>query len=226
MATLPKMLETIQPFDGRDEGTLRQFGRVLREAGYLPAGKRGLGAPNLELSHTANLLLGTYGAASPKDGPKAVANLRTLEAWTFAGEFHDQCEVLRDIMGKKTFGEAVEELILGVPEIVTAIVRIMDPGCVLSEADEQSWRVRAARGMGAADVKVRLYPAGAEIMVMQAQRTLWEAQYVVSDDRLSEYDDAINADRKTITEFSIRTLAAYFAALMEGVDGAQPKVDE
>ncbi|SIT75311.1 hypothetical protein [Pontibaca methylaminivorans] len=217
MATLPKMLELIQPFDGRDDGTLLQFGRVLREAGYIPAGKRGRGAPDLGLEHAANLLLGTYGAASPKDGPKAVANLRTLQAFVFEGNFHEGCEVLRDIMEKETFGEALEELILGVPEILTSIVRIMDPNCQLSDEDECSWRERISQGMGPADVKVRLYPTFASIAIMQAQRPLWEAQYIVNDDRIDEYKDAMNADRKSITEFSIRTLAAYFTALMDGV---------
>lgn len=217
MATLPKMLELIQPFDGRDEGTLLQFGRVLREAGYIPAGKRGKGAPDLGLEHAVNLLLGTYGAASPKDGPKAVANLRSLESYKFAGNFHEGCEVLRDIMEKKTFGEALEELIIGVPEVLTSIVRFMDPDCELSEEDEKTWRLRAARGMGPADVKVRLYPAFAKILIMQAHRPLWEAEYTVNGDRLAEYNDALNADRKTIIEFSLRTLAAYFAALMEGI---------
>ncbi|MGR3478026.1 MAG: hypothetical protein ACU0EX_10870 [Sulfitobacter sp.] len=218
MATLPKMLELIQPFDGRDEGTLLQFGRVLREAGYIPAGKRGKGAPDLGLEHAANLLLGTYGAASPKDGPKAVANLRTLEPWGgVEGHFHEKCEVFQDIMEKETFGEAIEELILGVPEIATAIVRIMDPDCTLSPEDEAEWQSKAARGMGPADVKVRLYPTRAAILVMQGERPLWECNYMFNDDRMSEYNDVMNADRKTITEFSIKTLSAYFAALMEGV---------
>lgn len=220
MATLPKMLEFIQPFDGRDEGTLLQFGRVLREAGYIPAGKRGKGAPNMGLEHAANLLLGTYGAASPKDGPKAVANLRTLEANGFEGNFHGGCEVLRDIMEKATFGEALEELIIGLPELATSIVRIMDPDCNLSDEDEADWRSRTGRGMGPADVKVALYPAGAEIAIDQGGRILWKARYSVNTDRLmaGDYNDAANADRKSITKFSIRTLAAYFAALMDGVE--------
>ena len=219
MATLPKMLELIQPFDGRDEGTLLQFGRVLREAGYIPAGKRGKGAPDLGLEHAVNLLLGTYGAASPKDGPKAVANLRTLEAHDFNGRFHEKCEVLRDIMEKKTFGEALEELIVGVPEILTSIVGIMDPDKRFSEEDETAWRLRTARGMGPADVMVTLYPAGAKIAIDQGGRILWEARYSVNADRFmaGDYNDAANADRKSVTKFSIRTLAAYFGALVEGV---------
>jgi hypothetical protein len=220
MATLPKMLELIQPVDGRDEGTLLQFGRVLREAGYIPAGKRGKGAPNMGLEHAANLLLGTYGAASPKDGPKAVANLRTLEAYEFDGDFHEECEVLRDIMEKATFGEALEDLIIGVPELETSIVRIIDPDCNLSEEEEANCRSLARLGMGPANVKVKMYPNWAEIAIDQFGHIRWSARYWVNTDRLvaGYYNEAAKADRKSVTEFSICTLAAYFAALMEGVE--------
>ena len=216
MTTLPKLIEIIQPYDGRDKSTLMQFGRVLREAGYIPKGKTGKGAPNMCLEHGANLLLGTYGAASPKDGPKAVFNLRSLETYRFEGDFHEKCEVFPDIMEKATFGEAIEELILGVPEIATSIVRIMDPDCALSEEDEAEWRCRVYRGMGPAVVNVKMHAVGAEITVDQCGRILWRASYCINDDLIDHYVAALNADRKPITQFSMHALAAYLMALLEG----------
>jgi hypothetical protein len=214
------MLEIIQPFDGRDSGTLLQFGRVLREAGLLPAGKRGKGAPNMGLDHTANLLLGMYGAASPKDAPKAVANLRTLEALNFEGTFQDECEVLRDVMERGTFGEAIEEIILGVPELIDAALQLLRKQKTLTPDEESRWRISTAQGMGPASVNVVLYPAGAEISITQSTRILWKAEYTVNDDRFMEgaYNEALNADRRTSTEFSIRSLSAFYTAMMEGVE--------
>jgi hypothetical protein len=74
--------------------------------------------------------------------------------------------------------------------------------------------------MGPADVKVTLYPTGAEIAIDQGRRILWRARYSVNTDRLEAgyYNEAVKADRKSVTEFSIRTLAAYYVALMEGVE--------
>ncbi len=225
MATLPKMIEAIQPLDGRDLSTLTQFGRVLREAGYIPAGKRGKGAPLMGLDHTTNLLLGIYGANSPKDGPSAVSRFRRLERGRCEGPFSETCAVLKDVEKLETLGEVLEELIIGLPELVTSICNLMGNGKPLSDDQMEQWFQMTANGMGPADLRVTLHPALATIEVHKANLPIWFAQFEVNADLFmdGEYNAVLNSDRKVSYTFSIRTLTAFHMALMDGLDQRNAK---
>ena len=81
MATLPEFLTALQPADGRDVSAIRQIARVIREAGYIPRGKRGRGSPHLSLENAVDLLLGIYGSAYPRDAPLVLRKCHEMRFW-------------------------------------------------------------------------------------------------------------------------------------------------
>lgn len=76
MAKLPAIIDLIAKHDTRSVPTITNYARVLREAGYLPKGKRGRGAPDLHPLEVADLVIGLAGASDAVDAPYAVEILR------------------------------------------------------------------------------------------------------------------------------------------------------
>ncbi|PZO63218.1 MAG: hypothetical protein DI498_13840 [Paracoccus denitrificans] len=79
MAKLPAIIDLIAKHDTRSVPTITNYARVLREAGYLPKGKRGRGAPDLHPLEVANLVIGLAGASDAVDAPHAVEVLKSAK---------------------------------------------------------------------------------------------------------------------------------------------------
>lgn len=83
MARLPAIIDLIAKHDTRSVATINNYARVLREAGVLPKGKRGRGAPDLHPLEVADLVLGLAGASDAVDAPHAVAVLKNMKVSPF-----------------------------------------------------------------------------------------------------------------------------------------------
>ncbi|RHZ91860.1 hypothetical protein D1122_20625 [Cereibacter sphaeroides] len=216
MGTLPQLIEAIQSVDGRELSSLTQFGRLIREAGFIPGGKRGSGAPHLTLQQVTSLLLGIYGSDAPKDAPGTVARLRSLKPYEIAGDFKN--EVLEDVEKSSDFGEALEELLLGLPELLNGIATECLSACA-SQEDKDQLIGLMLKGMAPASVIVKLYPVHAKIEIRRnLHRSIWEAAFVVDDELFMQgYYKVPDADRRVEISFTQKTLAAVYAAMMAGL---------
>lgn len=220
MATLPQMIDAIQKVDGRELSTLTQFGRVIREAGFIPGGKRGVGAPHVTFENAASLMMGIFACEAPKDAPRAIVALRSLKFERAHGDLHN--EVLADVIAAENFGEALEELIIGIPELITGIVGEF-VGDAASEDEKHRLAVMAATGLSPVSIWVRLFPAHAIIEVRQHHhKMIWEAHFGVDCDLLMQgFYNLPNSDRRVEVSFSQVSLLAVHMAAMSGIPSQQ-----
>lgn len=211
MATLPKMIQAFKPLDGRDEATLTQHGRVLREAGLIPGGKRGVGAPHMTARHTAILLLGIYGSATPKDAPEAVDRIGDLRHHFTDGLLH---EIFDRFVGV-TFLDTLENMIARAPEIVGFLFKIVKENQDWTEDQLNLHVQQMQRGGGLIDMTVEIGGTAARIKAKWGDDELLDSIFMVDGDRFmaGEYNARINADRKVTVSFSLRTIAALYEAM-------------
>lgn len=219
MCTLPKMIDVIAALDGRDPASLKHAGRVIREAGLIPTGKRGSGAQPVGLEHATTLLLGIFGSGSPSEAPHAALRLRTLEVSPQRGS-DDQGETshaFADVAACETFGEAVQELIVAVPDILQAAV-IEAVGSEKEATAEQ--RASLSRLMladaGPLRLRVALKAMGASIECRSLSgRSIFERSYVVNDELfMGGLYGSASGDRRVVVSFTLRTLWGMFDALL------------
>lgn len=81
MAKLPAIIELISQHDTRTLATITNYARVLRDAGVLPKGKRGRGAPEMHQTEVADLVIGLAGASDAVDAPYAVRILKNAKLY-------------------------------------------------------------------------------------------------------------------------------------------------
>ncbi len=215
MATLPKMIDAIQKVDLRPATTLIQFGRVLRDAGLIPGGKRGAGAPHLDTGSVANLFIG-LSADSPSKSTFAVILHRRLRRRIETGKLPSCCKVLDDLNQVVSFGEAIEYLIDNASAIAQEIADQHEPH---PTADRPR---QTLAGLGWADLRICLGSVVSKIQLRSAEGVLWEVQYAVDQreievDRLDEYAHVLNSDRRVEVVYSFRTIAAYHFAMADGL---------
>jgi hypothetical protein len=123
MAKLPALVDAIAEVDGRDRATIDHVARIIREAGYIPTTKRGSGASEMTAREAANLLLALNGADAPKEGPLAIDRFRSLRQneTPYSGvncEGFSQLPIaIKNVAEARTFGEALEALIDGAPDL-------------------------------------------------------------------------------------------------------------
>lgn len=123
MARLPAVAEIFARHDTRSLPTINNYARELRNAGYLPKGKRGVGAAHLSPADGANLIMAIAAAPEATNGPFAIDALRSAtlvpQARTDGGAEVDAAEQLElwslSDQGN-TFGGVLEALILGEPQ--------------------------------------------------------------------------------------------------------------
>lgn len=127
MNTLPKLVSALPEVDGREKKTIEHIGRLIREAGFLPKGKSGAGAPIMTSKEVANLIIALNGTNNPKDAPIEISRFRSLKQY-FQGNARTMIEDFYDPKGdypkpislameSKTFGLALEAVVDGVPEL-------------------------------------------------------------------------------------------------------------
>lgn len=210
MSTLPKLITAFSELDGRDHATLTQFGRVIREAGYIPAGKRGAGAPKMTAEHVTNLLLGIYGSAAQKDAPYRLAALKALERYAP----DDNAPMpLKEVQKAATFGDAIEELLKAVPLILDDAIAAFD-----GKHDAATVKRLMTKGVGPMRLIVTIKTAGATIKYLNAQgQTTFDAEFITPDEQVftDTYRDAVQFDRRVEVKFGFRTFWTLLNAFSE-----------
>lgn len=211
MATLPKMIQAFKPLDGRDEATLTQHGRVMREAGLIPGGKRGVGAPHMTARHTAILLLGIYGSATPKDAPEAVDRMGDLRHHFTGGPLH---EIFDRFVGDNLL-DTLENMIARAPEIVGVLFQIVKNNQDWTEDQMKLHVEQMQRGSGLIDTTVEIGGTWAKIKYKWGETELMESIFMVDSEQFmaGEYNARMNADRKVTVSFSLRTIAVLYEAM-------------
>lgn len=125
MAKLPALVSALAKTDGRERAAVDHIARVIRERGYITTGKRGGGAAEMNAHEAANLIIALACADTPKDAPIAVNRFRSL-CQEFAGtqmqarseSYARHSKPAQDILNCHTFGEAIDALVVGVPETI------------------------------------------------------------------------------------------------------------
>lgn len=218
MATLPALVDAIAKVDGRERKTLEHTARLVREAGFIPTGKRGGGAAEMDFTAAANLLIGLNGAETPKEAVSAISVIRALEG---GGSTESSLpDPLIEIGSARTFGEALEKLIEQTPRLI-----LMGEEFIYSaywdEKKEEAHNEKTCRFMfremisGSSGVlySVKLLRTFATIsMVTPGCNTevQWEARYYFNPSNLSANSEfvgrAYSSDRTVTIEFGLRTL--------------------
>jgi hypothetical protein len=80
MAKLSDLISTLSGTLGLELATVAQFARHTREAGFIRQGGRGLGAPDMQPSDCAHLLIAIMGSTYAKDSAKSIRRCSSLVA--------------------------------------------------------------------------------------------------------------------------------------------------
>lgn len=197
MAKLPALVSALAEVDGRERKAVEHIARTIRERGYITTGKRGGGADEKTPHEAANLLIALNGADTPKEGPIAIDRFRSLRQWAIVGRgspgskqlerYDSYPKPIRDVMDVHTFGEALDALIEGVPDLVAALRGYaheaycdIDPKVL----DEQFSRMLRFHIFGV-EVTFQRYAAKIELYAMDGseRHVEFEANFKQDDDR-------------------------------------------
>lgn len=110
MTRLPPFLHALAATTGVPFETLQVTARKLRDTGYLPASKRGVGAEHVGPASAANLLLATMVDCGPTEAVRALEVYRGLRPKRRGG-FGQGFLPLHAVAEAPTFGEALTKLI-------------------------------------------------------------------------------------------------------------------
>lgn len=228
MSTLPVLVKALAEVDGRDRATIEYFGRTIREAGYIATGKRGMGAPKMTIREAGNLILALNGSDGPKEAPIAIDRFRSLRQFLQGDSraFEDYLDKsravplpIKDAMEAYTFGDALDSLIEGVPELVRWCFAVF---CEQWEDIGDELFTNFLR-MDFFGVLITLKRYGAEIELFRglgSERTV-ESRILFTMDpgRMTEgFYGRLFPDRKVSVSFGLLTLVAAWRGLNPDVD--------
>lgn len=216
MVSMPALIAALQPLDGRDPTTLNNIGRALRPD-FIVTSKRGGGAADMDFKSAVNLILAFYGADAARDAPAAVEVFRQLHGYQSAGD--DRLDVFAKISGAERFGNALEILIEGLPEILTAIWNYILAAEFPGDPRERFEEV--IKGEGPAWVNVELRRYGADIACFEtghngAQRPVFSKRFYADPDtqrRIYKLGLREGTDKRVTIEFGLPTLIAAWGAV-------------
>jgi hypothetical protein len=133
---LPGLISIFAEVDGRDHATIAHAARVIREAGFIPTAKRGVGAAEMTVKEAVNLFLALNGGDLPKDGPRAIKLFRSLRK-TYALSSPKkiaEVPVLKAITNESAFGDALEAAITRMNEVRDLVELFIDENFTTEEA--------------------------------------------------------------------------------------------
>lgn len=232
MAKLPALVSALAEVDGRDRATLDHIARVIREAGYIPTTKRGSGAAEMTAREAVNLLLAANGADVPKDGPIAIDRFRSLRL-KFANPRETSLPTFQSIAEAPTFGDALEALVEGIPEVLIAGLGFIEQGYTeekVRRAFQKGLAMHSWDHIFALHVTLRRYTAEIECKTWvgtSVQDAYWRnefsAHFQVDADRFMEgFYGGGRADRTVSVSFSGQTILKLWMALNAQAEAPEP----
>jgi hypothetical protein len=234
MAKLPALVSALTECDERDYATLDYIARAIREAGLIPTTKRGSGASEMTVREAANLLIAANASETPKAGAMAVAHYRSLKGQDLSpGEYdeiepgrfrrreHDKDGIFGRITEAANFGEALEILIDGAPELLLSLLAFMDDAYsnydVEGRKKLKALMLTAQQFAGVEVVFNRPYPSAFVRIwsnVSGKARTHYEWRFLVDADLMMEgFYPNRHKDRSITVTVGLRTLLKLFAAV-------------
>jgi len=126
MAKLPALVSALATGDGRDHATIDYFARTLREAGLLPTTKRGVGSAEMTPREAASLLIGVNVSETPRKASVLVPLYRRLVGVNYGPDLSGRDDLLGKLDQAENFGDALEILIEGAPEMLLLQKGFMD----------------------------------------------------------------------------------------------------
>ena len=227
MATLPKMIEALSKLDNRPKPAVQQFGRAIREAGHIPKGKRGAGAPELTANDIASLLLGTYGSEAQSKAPEAVTKYRRLIMKGIdpcveikKHEGIDQGKYASSTLVKRmntaaNFGEIIEWLIENADQLALELLHLTGESPTSNVKKDETEFDRAQR-LSTHALHITLSSSYAEVTLMDMfNRVHLYANFQTPDGLLDEFRQEWSADRHTQVTFTQRTFYALHEAMKQ-----------
>ena len=226
VATLPTLVSAMAEVDGRDRKSVEHIGRVIREAGYITSGKRGGGAPDMTPREATNLIIALNGADLPKEAPVAIDRFRSLKQYYsgtaqsiqgYVDKYDHLPKPMQDAMDVHTFGEAIEALIEGVPDMVASFLQYYMQGYERDRDDALKHLLPMLRlGSFGVDVTFRRYSGLIEMFTMQGsdRRVEFEARFTHDPDRIdSDFYGRQWPDRKVQSTIGFYTLLTAWRTL-------------
>lgn len=229
MATLPAMVTAVSETDGRDRTAIEHVARFIRERGYIQNGKRGAGAPQMNSTDAANLLIALCGCDAPSEAPLAIDRFRSLRPMIegdadMIRDYVDQIDrlpqPLRDVMQCQTFGTALETLIEGAPDLFLAIIAYLKE----AHPGKNDGAVAALYKMKTAGLRIEFRRYSAAIRLFRTTRdgevTDFLSQYIVDTKRPPGFygADAAQADREVQVSVGIGTLLQLQSSITGAAD--------
>ena len=231
MAKLPSLVTALAEVDGRDRKAVDHIGRTIREAGYIPTGKRGSGAAEMSEREAANLLIALNGADQPKDTPLAIDRFRSLRQFyqgtaadfrEYFASFDNTPEAMQNVADCQTFGKALEALIEGAPGLAASFhdfARKQFPG-----KDPSHWDTRLLAAlrleMFGLSVTFQRYAAKIELFAMfgSERRVQCEVSFMQDESREDGFYGLSWPDRRVTSTIGAATLIAAWQGLNPGQD--------
>ena len=216
MARLPQLVSALTRVDGRKMGTIEHGSRMLREAGLLVSGKRGVGAPEMGFTDAANLLIAVNATDNLSDGPTATELILALVPT--GGVKEDQLFPLPDIERQPTFGDALSWVIAGVPYLLQAIDRAIAGRYCEPYTDEQRRMLQhqARLGMGPANFIVSFERTHARLRIEWTDASPmvdWERRYYLPEEGFDDAAKLMRGDRRVYVEVGLPTLIALYECI-------------
>lgn len=213
MATLPKLVTALAEVDGRERKTVEHIARVIREAGFIPTGKRGGGAPKMDCRSAANLIIGLHGADAPMDAPAVINIFRTLTPGPCY--LADGMSPYFNKIGRtRTFGQALELLIEDAPKLLAKLDEIIAQTFEGPHQHKSVLRDLVRGRRHAVIFEIRLSRFAVVIRCMAAESTLGEWGFYAEPDTVPpEMEIKWNCDRRVTSSFSIATLLEVWCCL-------------
>lgn len=223
MATLPGLIAALAETDGREQKSIEHIARFIRERGYIQNGKRGAGAPQMNSTDAANLLIALCGCDAPTEAPLAIDRFRSLRPMIegnadvirrYVESVDKLPETLRDMMQCQTFGTALEVLIDGAALLLLSLYE--KAAAYRGDNNQHAIELLIRSKIVGCEVELSRYSALVRVYHMAGRDKVadFEAVYIVDMDRNPGFygmDDA-NLDRKVKVSFGIKTLLQAYSA--------------
>ncbi|MCV0384255.1 MAG: hypothetical protein K5799_12550 [Erythrobacter sp.] len=232
MAKLPSLVTALAEVDGRERKAIDHIARTIREAGYIPTGKRGSGAADMTEREAANFLMALNGADTPKDAPLAIDRFRSLRQFYkgssadfrhYVDSFEGQPEAVQAVADSRTFGQALEGLVAGVPSLAESFYQFAleqypgnDAGSYWSTKLLSAFRLT----MFGVEVQFERYAAKVELFIMHGseRQVQCTVQFIQDQDREEGFYGVSWPDRRVRSTIGTATLIAAWQGLNPGVD--------